>query len=141
MSSSSPSRAVRMVMTVSTMGTMLSRRDAGPQDLDSGPLRLFCWRGLASESAHSRRNFCAIAIQFAASIWAGVFESMKPRSIWARLGLSVAAAAAIVCGASARADVLHASYRVSLVGLPIGDANLNAELSPTSYTILADAKR
>ncbi len=65
---------------------------------------------------------------------------MKPRSIWARLGLSVAAAAAIVCGTSARADVLHASYRVSLVGLPIGDANLDAELSPTSYTILADAK-
>ena len=40
----------------------------------------------------------------------------------------------------ARADVLHATYRVSLIGLPIGAANLDADLSPTSYSIEADAK-
>ena len=36
--------------------------------------------------------------------------------------------------------MLHATYRVSLVGLPIGAANLDAELSPTSYSIEADAR-
>ena len=45
-----------------------------------------------------------------------------------------------LASASARADVLHATYRVSLIGLPIGAANLNAELSPKSYSIQADAK-
>ncbi len=35
---------------------------------------------------------------------------------------------------------MHATYRVSLVGLPIGAANLNADLSPTAYSIRADAK-
>ena len=65
---------------------------------------------------------------------------MTPRSFWARL-LSVAAVAGALCAAGgAAADVLHASYRVSLVGLPIGAANLNADLSPTSYSIRADAR-
>jgi hypothetical protein len=50
------------------------------------------------------------------------------------------AAAALAPAVGARADVLHASYRVSLIGLPIGAADLNAELSPTSYSIRADAK-
>jgi hypothetical protein len=49
-------------------------------------------------------------------------------------------AAALVCGAGAPADVLHATYRVSLIGLPIGAANLNIDLTPTSYSIEADAK-
>lgn len=40
----------------------------------------------------------------------------------------------------AEADVLHATYKVSLVGLPIGAANLDADLSPTRYTITASAK-
>ena len=66
---------------------------------------------------------------------------MAPRPSWVRSGLSaVTIAAAIACGANARADVLHATYRVWLVGLPIGAANLNADLSPTSYSIKADAK-
>jgi hypothetical protein len=66
---------------------------------------------------------------------------MPPRSPWARLRFNaVAVAAALVCGAAARADVLHATYRVSLIGLPIGAANLKAELTPTSYSITADAK-
>ena len=64
---------------------------------------------------------------------------MTPRSSWTRLALTVAAVSALAL-AGARADVLHATYRVSLVGLPIGAANLNAELSPKSYSIQADAK-
>jgi hypothetical protein len=66
---------------------------------------------------------------------------MPPQSSSARLGLGAAAvAAAIIGAAAARADVLHATYRVSLIGLPIGAANLNADLTPTSYSIQADAK-
>jgi hypothetical protein len=53
---------------------------------------------------------------------------------------AAAIAAAIVCAPGARADVLHATYSVSLIGLPIGAANLNADLTPTSYSIQADAK-
>ena len=56
---------------------------------------------------------------------------MRPRSSWARLRLvAVGMAAALVWGAGARADVLHATYRVSLIGLPIGAVNLNADLTP-----------
>jgi len=40
----------------------------------------------------------------------------------------------------ARADTLHAIYNVSLIGLPIGVANLNANLTPSSYSIDAHAK-
>lgn len=60
------------------------------------------------------------------------------RSSWAALPL----AAAFVLGPalSAGADVLHATYHVSLVGLPIGAASLNAQLTPTSYSIVADGK-
>ncbi len=65
---------------------------------------------------------------------------MTPRSFWSRLGLSVAATATLLGSPAARADVLHATYRVSLIGLPIGAANLDADLSPTSYSIRADAK-
>jgi hypothetical protein len=65
---------------------------------------------------------------------------MTPRSSWRRLGLTVAAIAAGVGSLGAHADVLHATYRVSLIGLPIGAANLNADLSPTTYSIRADAK-
>ncbi|MGO9418842.1 DUF3108 domain-containing protein [Roseiarcus sp.] len=63
---------------------------------------------------------------------------MTPRST-RRLGLTAAAVAGLAC-ASAQADMLHATYRVSLVGLPIGSANLDALLTPSSYAIRADAK-
>ena len=43
---------------------------------------------------------------------------MTARSLWARLAVSLAAIATLGL-ASARADVLHATYRVSLIGLPI----------------------
>jgi hypothetical protein len=48
--------------------------------------------------------------------------------------------AALVWTVGARADVLHATYRVSLIGLPIGSVNLVADLTPTSYAIAGDAK-
>jgi hypothetical protein len=65
---------------------------------------------------------------------------MTPRSSSARLLPALALAAMTFAATSTGADVLHASYQVSLIGLPIGDANLNAELSPTRYSIRADAK-
>jgi Protein of unknown function (DUF3108) len=74
---------------------------------------------------------------------------MTPGSGWTRLGGRLAARfalplAAIVAAAgfsgAADADVLHASYRVSLIGLPIGAVNLSAQLSPTSYAIAGDAR-
>src|SRR6201986_5397877 len=69
------------------------------------------------------------------------FETMAPRSPQARLRLAaVGMKAALAWTAGARADVLHATYRVSLLGLPIGAVNLNADLTPTSYSIAGDAK-
>src|SRR6516164_11347046 len=69
------------------------------------------------------------------------FETMAPRSPWARLRLcAVGMTAALAWAAGAQADVLHATYRVSLIGLPIGAVNLNADLTPTSYAIAGDAK-
>jgi len=66
---------------------------------------------------------------------------MAPRCPWAWLRLGAAGlAATLVWAASAHADVLHATYRVSLIGLPIGAVNLNADLTPTSYVIVGDAK-
>jgi len=42
--------------------------------------------------------------------------------------------------AGAHAEMLHVTYSVSLVGLPIGIANLDANLTQSSYTIDARAK-
>jgi Protein of unknown function (DUF3108) len=66
---------------------------------------------------------------------------MAPRSPRARLRLAAAGmTAALLWTAGAQADVLHATYRVSLIGFPIGAVNLNADLTPTSYSIAGDAK-
>ena len=66
---------------------------------------------------------------------------MAPRTPPARLRLAAAGiTTALTWTAVAQADVLHATYRVSLVGLPIGSVNLNADLTPTSYAIAGDAK-
>ena len=66
---------------------------------------------------------------------------MAPRSPWARLRLcAVGMTAALAWAAGAQADVLHATYRVSLIGLPIGAVSLNADLTRTSYAIVGDAK-
>jgi len=66
---------------------------------------------------------------------------MAPRSPWARLRLAAAGMmAALAWTAAARADMLHATYRVSLIGLPIGAVHLSADLTPTSYSIAGNAK-
>ena len=66
---------------------------------------------------------------------------MAPRSPWLCLRLAaIGITAALVWTVGAHADVLHATYRVSLIGLPIGAVNLNADLTPTSYSIAGDAK-
>jgi len=41
---------------------------------------------------------------------------------------------------AANADVLHAIYSVSLIGLPIGVAKVTANVTPTSYVVDATAK-
>jgi hypothetical protein len=65
---------------------------------------------------------------------------MAPRSLGVGLALGGAAVMTLCVAAVARADVLHATYRVSLIGLPIGAANLSAELTPSSYSIEGNAK-
>lgn len=66
---------------------------------------------------------------------------MAPRLPWLCLRLAaIGITAALVWTVGAHADVLHATYRVSLIGLPIGAVNLNADLTPTSYSIAGDAK-
>src|ERR1700721_261430 len=98
-------------------------------------------RGRPDESPRRRRNFSAITLQCAANAGNWRFETMAPRSPQARLRLAaVAMTAALVWTAGAGADVLHAIYRVSLIGLPIGAVNLYADLTPTSYSIAGDAK-
>jgi len=64
---------------------------------------------------------------------------MSPRFSRASLLSAAVVSAALGSASGACADVLHATYRVSLIGLPIGAANLDADLSPTSYSIKADA--
>lgn len=49
-------------------------------------------------------------------------------------------AAVLAAGVGARADTLHATYGVSLIGLPIGVANVTADISGTAYSIDAHAK-
>ena len=65
---------------------------------------------------------------------------MPPRSIMGRAWRWAPSGWRRSPAAGARADVLHVTYRVSLIGLPIGAVNLNADLSPTSYSIHGDAK-
>jgi hypothetical protein len=66
---------------------------------------------------------------------------MPPRPPLTRLAFAaVGMMAALVWAAGARADAVHVTYRVSLIGLPIGAVNLNADLTPTSYSIQGDAK-
>ena len=48
-------------------------------------------------------------------------------------------AAFIFAGAPAQADSLQADYRITLLGLPIGNANLSVDLTRTHYAIKARA--
>lgn len=63
------------------------------------------------------------------------------RMIWrASCGAALAAMLSPLAYAGARAEMLHATYSISLVGLPIGSADIDANLTPSSYTIDAHAK-
>jgi hypothetical protein len=55
-------------------------------------------------------------------------------------GLGVGALVLSLATVSARADMLRVTYRVSLVGVPIGVASIDAKLTPNSYAIDASAK-
>ncbi len=66
--------------------------------------------------------------------------SLRRSAMRAARGLGVGAFALSLACVGARADMLRATYRVSLIGLPIGVASVNATLTPTSYAIDASAK-
>jgi hypothetical protein len=66
--------------------------------------------------------------------------SLRRLALRATRGLGGGALALSLACVGARADMLHATYRVSLIGLPIGVASVNATLTPTSYAIDASAK-
>ncbi len=55
-------------------------------------------------------------------------------------GAALAAMLSPLTLASARAEMLHATYSVSLVGLTIGTADVSAKLTPNSYSIEAQGK-
>jgi len=54
--------------------------------------------------------------------------------------LSGAACALFGMASAAPAEPFHATYSVSLIGLPIGTASIAGDFSPTSYSIEAKAK-
>ena len=63
------------------------------------------------------------------------------RMIWRALrGAALAAMLSPLAGAGARAEMLHATYSISLVGLPIGSADIDANLTPNNYTVDAHGK-
>ena len=57
---------------------------------------------------------------------------------WRRVAVGAIVWSCMLAGA--RAEMLHVTYSVSLVGLPIGIANLDANLTQFSYAIDAHAK-
>ncbi len=66
--------------------------------------------------------------------------SLRRLALRATRGLGVGAVVLSLAAVGARADMLRATYSVSLIGLPIGVANVNATLTPNSYAIDATAK-
>ncbi len=66
--------------------------------------------------------------------------SLPRLALRAARGLGVGAIVLSLASVGARADMLRATYKVSLIGLPIGVASVNATLTPNSYEIDASAK-
>lgn len=66
--------------------------------------------------------------------------SMRRSAARAARSFGLGALLVSVAAFGARADMLRATYNVSLIGLPIGIANVNATVTPTSYEIAATAK-
>jgi hypothetical protein len=68
-------------------------------------------------------------------------DMFLPRTPWRAARVIVAGALALaLASASASADILRVTYKVSLIGLPIGVASLNATLTRKSYAIDVSAK-
>ncbi len=65
---------------------------------------------------------------------------MRLRRLAKRLAGAMAAGAFGFALACAHADTLHATYGVSLIGIPIGVANVTADITPSSYSVDARAK-
>lgn len=71
---------------------------------------------------------------------------MTLRGLARGLAGAVAAGAFALAGsfslasAGARADTLHATYGVSLIGIPIGVANVTADITSSSYSVDAKAR-
>jgi hypothetical protein len=55
------------------------------------------------------------------------------------IGLGTAVGS-LVAAASASAEVLHARYTVSIIGLPVGTAGLNGVIAPTTYRLDLSAR-
>ena len=111
------------------------------QGLDSGPANIFA---LMSES-FIKGSDAILSTEFGVEnadlirVRRGVMSLRRSAARVARsfaLGALVASLAAF----GAHAEMLRATYNVSLIGLPIGVANVNATLTPNSYTIAATAK-
>ena len=63
---------------------------------------------------------------------------LRRTAMRASRGVALGVALLSFATVGARADMLHATYNVSLIGMPIGVASVSATLTPNSYTI--DAK-
>ncbi len=66
--------------------------------------------------------------------------ALRRLALRATRGFGVGAVVLSLACVGARADMLRATYNVSLIGLPIGVANVNATLTPNSYAIDATAR-
>lgn len=66
--------------------------------------------------------------------------SLRRSATRAARGFGLGALVASLAAFGAHAEMLRATYNVSLIGLPIGVANVNATLTPNSYAIAATAK-
>ncbi len=65
---------------------------------------------------------------------------LRRTAMRASRGVALGVALLSFATVGARADMLHATYNVSLIGMPIGVASVSATLTPNSYTIDAKAK-
>ncbi|HEY1943847.1 MAG TPA: DUF3108 domain-containing protein [Roseiarcus sp.] len=66
--------------------------------------------------------------------------SLRRSAARAARGLALGALVVSHAAFGAHAEMLRATYNVSLIGLPIGVASVNATLTPNSYDIAATAK-
>jgi hypothetical protein len=137
-----------MDMTVSTMPARLRPAAPAPQ-VPLGNAGQNSWPGLSSDLAsHVETAAFAIFMSEFRDTDASVnrLGDRSRRMDWrggilrAGRGAALAAMLSPLTLASARAEMLHATYSVSLVGLTIGTADVSAKLTPNSYSIEAQGK-